>query len=59
MAKEQFSASSRRGDLKQSMTNIASECRSANIVRDHAMILLDDATRQARWDFRKGHLHQI
>src|SRR6266446_300004 len=26
------------------MTNIASECRSANIVRDHAMILPDDAT---------------
>jgi hypothetical protein len=26
------------------MTNIASECRSANIVRDHAMILPDEAT---------------
>jgi transglutaminase-like putative cysteine protease len=26
------------------MTNIASECRSANIARDHAMILPDDAT---------------
>jgi hypothetical protein len=26
------------------MTNIVSECRSANIVRDHAMILPDDAT---------------
>jgi hypothetical protein len=26
------------------MTNIASECRSANIVRDHAVILPDDAT---------------
>src|SRR5262245_27879533 len=25
------------------MTNIASECRIANIVRDHAMILLDQA----------------
>jgi hypothetical protein len=30
--------------LKKSMTNIASECRSANIVRDHATILPDDAT---------------
>jgi hypothetical protein len=39
-----FSASSRRGDLKKSMTNIASECRSANIARDHAMILPDEAT---------------
>jgi hypothetical protein len=38
------SASSLGGDLKKSMTNIASECRSANIVRDHAMILPDDAT---------------
>jgi hypothetical protein len=26
------------------MTNITSECRSANIVRDHATILPDDAT---------------
>src|SRR5262249_45275281 len=32
------------GDLKKPITNIASECRSANIVRDHAMILPDDAT---------------
>jgi hypothetical protein len=30
--------------LKKSMTNIASECRSANIVRDHAVILPDDST---------------
>jgi len=30
--------------LKKSMTNIVSECRSANIVRDHAMILPDHAT---------------
>jgi hypothetical protein len=30
--------------LKTSMTNITSECRSANIVRDHATILPDDAT---------------
>ena len=44
MTRERFSASSRRGDLKKSTTNIASECRSANIVRDHAMILPDDAT---------------
>jgi hypothetical protein len=33
-----------RGDLKKSITNIASECRIANIVRDHATILVDDAT---------------
>jgi hypothetical protein len=26
------------------MTNIVSECRSANIVRDHEMILPEDAT---------------
>ena len=26
------------------MKNIVSECRSANIVRNHAMILPDDAT---------------
>ena len=44
MAKEQVSASSRRGDLKKSITNIASEYRIANIVCDHAMILADDAT---------------
>src|SRR5262245_60478072 len=30
------------GRLNKSMTNIVSECRSANIVRDHA----DDSTRQ-------------
>src|SRR5262249_59519790 len=42
--RNRFSASSRRGDLKKSMTNIVSECRSANIVRDHAMILPDEAT---------------
>jgi len=30
--------------LKKSITNIASEWRIANIVRDHAMILADDAT---------------
>jgi hypothetical protein len=29
--------------LKKSRTNITSECRSANIVRDHAMILPADA----------------
>ena len=33
-----------RRDLYKSMTKIPSKCRSANIVRDHAMILLDDAT---------------
>jgi len=31
------------GDLKKSMTNIVSEC-SSDVVRDHAMILSDDAT---------------
>jgi hypothetical protein len=30
--------------LNQSTTNIPSECRIANIVRDHAMILPGDAT---------------
>jgi hypothetical protein len=30
--------------LKKSKTNTASECRIANIVRDHAMILPEDAT---------------
>src|SRR5262245_47337148 len=44
MAKEQVLNLSRRGDLKKSMTNIASECRSENIVRDHALILPDGAT---------------
>jgi hypothetical protein len=44
MAKEQVLASSPRRDLNKSMTKIPSKCRSANIVRDHAMILLDDAT---------------
>ena len=39
-----FSASSRRRGLNQSTTNIPSECRIANIVRDHAMILPGDAT---------------
>src|SRR5262249_57387904 len=36
--------SSRRCGLNKSTPNIASECRIANIVRDHAMILSDDAT---------------
>ena len=39
-----FSASSRPRGLNQSTTNIPSECRIANIVRDHAMILPADAT---------------
>jgi len=34
----------RRPDLLKEPVPIASECRSANIVRDHAMILPDDAT---------------
>src|SRR5262249_15947568 len=44
LAALQISASSPRGDLKKSITNIASECRSANIVRDHAVSLPEDAT---------------
>jgi hypothetical protein len=35
------------------MTNIVSECRSANIVRDHAMILPDDATSKPDGIFGK------
>jgi hypothetical protein len=31
-------------DLNKSTTNLSSECKRANIVRDHAMILLADAT---------------
>jgi hypothetical protein len=38
------------------MTNIASECRSANIVRDHATILPDDATPKPDGIFGKGHV---
>src|SRR5262249_22891661 len=44
MAKEQVLGFKPARDLKKAMTNIARECRSANIVRDHAMILPDDAT---------------
>jgi hypothetical protein len=50
------SASSRRSDLKKSITNIASECRSANIVGDHAMILPDDATPE-RMGFSETTTH--
>src|SRR5262249_7991359 len=53
--RNRFSASSRRGDLKKSMTNIVSECRSANIVRDHAMILPDDATPKPDGIFGKDN----
>jgi Vanillate O-demethylase oxygenase C-terminal domain len=38
------------------MTNIASKCRSANIVRDHATILPDDATPKPDGIFGKGHV---
>jgi hypothetical protein len=41
--------------LKKSMTNIASECRSANIVRDHAMILPDVATPEPDEIFGKDN----
>jgi hypothetical protein len=44
MAKEQVLRLKPAGDLKKSITNITSECRIANIVRDPAMILTDDAT---------------
>src|SRR5215472_3299386 len=54
--RNRFSASSRRGDLKKSMTNIVSECRSANIVRDHAMILPDDATPKPDGIFGKDRV---
>src|SRR6266540_1981837 len=54
--RNRFSASSRRGDLKRSITNIASECRIANIVRDHAMILVDDATPKPDEIFGKDRL---
>jgi thiocyanate hydrolase subunit beta len=37
------------------MTNIASECRSAHIVRDHAMILPDDATPKPDGIFGKDN----
>src|SRR5436305_13907471 len=40
------SATRRRRDFNKSTTNIPIECRSANIVRDHAIILPDDATRK-------------
>jgi hypothetical protein len=42
--------------LKKSMTNIASECRSANIVCDHAMILPDDATPKPDGIFGKDRM---
>jgi hypothetical protein len=38
------------------MTNIASECRIANIVRDHAMILPDGATPKPDGIFGKHKL---
>jgi len=38
------------------MTNIASECRSANIANDHAMILPDDATRKPDGIFGKDRV---
>jgi hypothetical protein len=37
------------------MTNITSECRSANIVRDHATILPDDATPKPDGIFGKDN----
>jgi hypothetical protein len=42
------------------MTNITSECRSANIVRDHATILPDDATPKPDGIFGKDtHLFEM
>ena len=38
---------------KKSMTNIASKCWSANIVRDHATILPNDATSKPDGIFGK------
>ena len=41
------------------MMNIPSECRSANIVRDHAVILSDDAIPKPDEIFGKDRLHSI
>src|ERR1700756_2842620 len=40
------------------MTSIASECRSANIVRNHAMILPDDATPKPDGIFGKDRVFE-
>ena len=42
--------------MKKSITNIASEYRIANIVRDHAMILADDATPKPDGIFGKDNV---
>jgi hypothetical protein len=42
--------------LKKSITNIASDCRIANIVRNHAMILADDATPKPDGIFGKDRV---
>ena len=41
------------------MMNIPSECRSANIVRDHAVILSDDAIPKSDEIFGKDRSHSI
>src|SRR5262249_22158967 len=41
------------------MMNIPSECRSANIVRDHAVILSDDAIPKPDETFGKDRSHSI
>jgi hypothetical protein len=48
-----------RGDLKKSITNIASECRIATIVRDHAMILPDGATPKPDEIFGKHSCRKV
>jgi hypothetical protein len=45
--------------LNKSTTNIPSECRSANIVRDHAMILPDDATPKSDGIFGKDNQRRL
>ena len=60
MAKEQVLSFKPGGrDLKKSMTNIASECRIANIVRDHALILPDDATPKPDGIFGKDRVLNV
>jgi hypothetical protein len=45
--------------LNKSTPNIPSECRIANIVRDHAMILPDDATPKPDEIFGKDEIGSL
>jgi hypothetical protein len=51
-----LSASSRRRDLNKSTTNIPSECRTASIGPNHAMILPSDANPKPDGIFGKDSL---